>query len=264
MRQFGIISSSVWRSKRFRQLESDLACLTYIYLHTTTHGNSAGAFIVSPEIAALEMKRDPVQVRAAFEELAEVKLIRYDPEEELVQIINFFKFNSPTSRKHLAGPLRIINDALPSSPVRDAAAVELVLSMHERASGWANNVEAKGVFLQEAATIIKTLHLEAMLCGPEFGLEIDLLIGLSNDLLITLPIQEQGKDQGDNKTTDKTTETTRRQQDHGAGSAKSGVSAQRGPPSSPAEGSQSGRSKVPSDVQADIDALSARARGAKQ
>lgn len=219
---------------------------------------------MSPEIAALEMKRDPVQVRAAFEELAEVKLIRYDPDEELVQIINFFKYNSPTSRKHLAGPLRIINEALPSSPVRDAAAVELVLSMYERATGWANTVEAKGVFLQEAATIIQTLQLQDVLCGPEFDLDLGLLIGLSNDLLISLPIQEEGKDQGDNKTTDKTTETTRRQQDQGGGSSNSGGYAQRGPPSPPAEGSQSGRSKVPGDVQADIDALTAKAAVGKR
>lgn len=264
MRQFGIISSSVWRSKRFRQLNSDLARLTYIYLHTTSHGNSAGAFIVSPEIAALELKRDGADVRTAFEELAEVKLIRYDPEEELVQIVNFFKFNSPTSRKHLAGPLRIITDALPASPVRDAAAIELILSMYDRASGWANNVEAKGVFLQEAATLVKSMHLQEMLCGDDFDLDIELLIGLSNDLLIELPIQGKEKDQGDNKTTDKTKTTIRRQQDHGASSSNSGDTAQRVPPSPPADGGQSGRSKVPSDVQADIDALSARARGAKR
>lgn len=262
MRQFGVISTSVWRSKRFRQLNSDLARLTYIYLHTTTHCNSAGVFIVSPEIAALELKRDGTDVRAAFEELAEVKLIRYDPDEEMVQIVNFFKFNSPTSRKHLAGPLRIIN-AMPCSQVRDAAAIELIIAMYDRASGWANNVEAKGVFLQEAATLLKSMHLQESICSAEFDLDIELLIGLSNDLLVELPIQEQGKDQGDNKTKDKTKTTTRRQQDHGAISSNSGDTAQRVPPSPPADGGQSGRSKVPIDVQAEIKAMEARARGAK-
>lgn len=208
MRQFGIISSSIWRSKRFRQLSTDLARLTYLYLHTTTHGNSVGAFVLPPEMAALELKRPAKDVRKALEELAKVNLIRHDSEEELIQIVNFFRYNSPSSRKQLAGPLRFVRDALPASPVRDAVACDLVVAMYERAQTWDKDVEARGAFLNEAAKLVKEMRLQDRLCSPEIGLSIELLKGLSDDLLIELPIQLILSEHSNNTTTQTHTTNT--------------------------------------------------------
>lgn len=192
MRQFGIIASSIWRSKRFRALSSDLARLTYLYLHTTKHGNSIGTFEMPPELAALDMRRDADEVRQGLQELCDVRLIRHDPEEELVQIVKFFRFNSPSSRKQLAGPLRIVREALPSSWVRDAVACDLVVAMYERAMGWGTDVEARAAFLHEAAQLVKEFRLQELICSPEIALEKDLQIALSEALLIDLPIQGNG------------------------------------------------------------------------
>lgn len=152
MRQFGIIGGSIWKSKRFRQLETDLSRLTYLYLHTTSYGNSAGAFVLPPEMTALDLKVSPDTVRGAYLELAQVNLIRYDPDEELLQIANFFRFNPISSRKHLAGPTRIL-DALPESPVRAIAVAELVANLVTRTSEWQSKVTRLQAQLQtESAT----------------------------------------------------------------------------------------------------------------
>ena len=260
MRQFGIIATSLWRSKRFRALSSDLARLTYIYLHTSPHGNSVGAYVLPPELAALDMRRDPEEVRKALKELAEVKLIRQDPEEELIQIINFFRFNSPSSRKQLAGPLKIVRDSLPGSPVRDATACDLVVAMFQRAQTWENTVDAKGAFLQEAANLVRDLRLHQTLTSPDLALSMDLQIALSEALLIDLAIvKKQDTHTQTDTTTDTQTQThTTTQTERGSG----GEVARSAPPSPPADSGRSGR-KPPEDLQRTIAEMHARSRGAK-
>lgn len=249
MRNFGVISTSIWRSKRFRMLACDLSKLVYMYLHTTTHGTSAGVFVNPPELAALEMRQDAELIRDAYEELSEVGLIRYDSEEEMVQIVGFFKHNGPTSRKHLAGPLAIIYNSLPQSFVRDAAAIELVASIYERALTWDVSVEARAVFLSEAAKLIKNLHLEDAICDPKFGLDIGLLIGLSEDLLIDLPIQrEKKKNTTKTKTTIPTKTTTK----------TITTTKTKGPISQDSPKTEKTGRKPPDDVQKKIDALTGK------
>jgi hypothetical protein len=268
MRQFGIISSSIWRNKRFRQLESDLARLVYLYLHTTTHGNSAGAFVLPPEMAALELKVPADDVRAAFVNLADAQLIRYDPEEELIQIINFFRFNAISSRKHLQGPVRIIQ-ALPYSPVRDCAACDLILAMFERREEWREKatrlrhsdqrsdhgeaqkiLDAMGGFDSTAAALVKEKKLEPMLTSQEIGIDANTLERLGEALLIPLshtPIEtptdttdkekNKEKEKEKTKTTDKIKTTERGMQ--------GGEVPQSRPPSPPAD---SGRSSGMANV----------------
>lgn len=270
MRQFGIISSSIWRSKRFRQLESDLARLVYLYLHTTTHGNSAGAFVLPPEMAALELKVPADDVRAAFVNLAEARLIRYDPEEELIQIVNFFRFNAISSRKHLQGPVRIIQ-ALPYSPVRDCAACDLILAMFERREEWREKasrlrhseqrsdhveaqkiLEAMGGFDSTAADLVKEMKLEPMLTSQEIGLDANTLDRLGEALLIPLsntPIESPSditdteKNKEKEKTTDKTKTTDKITDKTTERGLQGGEVPQSCPPSPPANSGRSGSMK---------------------
>ena len=247
-----MVASSVWRSRKFRGLRTDTARLTYFYLHTTTHGNSAGVFVLPPEMAAVEMRVDADAIRDSFAELREVQLIRYDPGEELVQIRNFFRFNVITSRKHLAGPLRVIR-SMPKCEVTQAAACDLVVAIHDRAKGWDRTVDARGPFMQEAATLVREMHLERMLCSPEIGLPIALQIALSDDLLITLPIQGNGNGEGNDTETE--TDTIRRQD----GDKKEIREAEnRAPPDPQSESSRSGRS-VPDDLAQIVRSMAERA-----
>lgn len=276
MRQFGIISSSIWRSRRFRQLSSHAARLVYLYLHTTTHGNSAGAFVLPAEMAALEMKLPPDEVRAAYHELAAVRLVRYDPEEELLQIVNFFRFNAIASRKHLQGPMRIVM-ALPRSPVRDCAACDLVVSMWHRREEWRDKVrrlrasetrtdqqeaqkieEAIAGFDSAAADLVKDLDLADALSSEEIGLDAATLDSLGAALMIPLshtpietPTDTTDTDKDKNKTTEKTTEKTT-DKDKTTERGSGGEVARRRPPSPPADGGRSGVATAADEVVADL------------
>jgi hypothetical protein len=249
-----MVASSVWRSRKFRALTSDAARLAYFYLHTTTHGNSAGVFVLPPEMAAVEMRVPAESVRSSFAELNAAGLIRYDPEEELVQITNFFRFNVITSRKHLAGPLRMVR-SMPHCWVKQAAACDLVVAIHDRARGWDKTIDAKGPFMQEAANLIREMHLEPVICSPEIGLPMDLLIALSDDLLIALPIQGNGNGNGNKTDTD--TDTRRRQD---GDKTEIRESFDRAPTDPLADGSRPGR-YVPEDIGAQIANLQAKTKG---
>lgn len=240
-----MIGSRVWRSSKFRALDSIEARLVYLYLHTSAHGNSAGCFHISPALIAAESKVSDVE--AALAELERVGLIRRDPSEDLVQIVAFFTFNMPSSRKQLAGPLAIL-EAIPRGPVLNALRAELAVALYTRAQEWEPTVEARGVFLNEAAKLIKAGGGTAIETGS-VEVEDDILIALSEALLIDLSnglsIQKKrkrngkdhdhGKDHGED-------------QDHGEDHGE-GVQGERF------------KKKSPEDIQATIDALGAKARG---
>ena len=101
MRRFGMIGSRVWRSEKFRKLGGTDPKLLYLYLHSCSHGNSAGCFHISPTLIAAET--GIANVEACLADLDRVGLIYRDPAEDLVQIRAFFAFNMPASRKQLAG-----------------------------------------------------------------------------------------------------------------------------------------------------------------
>ena len=189
MRKFGIVGSTLWRSDKFRLVGSD-AKLTYVYLLTSIHGNSAGAFVLPPPLAAMDMRRDLDAVEKDYDDLARVGLIRYDSDDGLVQITNFFRFNAPSSRKHLAGP-KVIIDMLPSSPVRDLAICELVVSMVLRAREWKGRKEAadaRADFLHDADQMIKKNNLLPVLMGADLGLSDEVLELIEDELSIGLSI----------------------------------------------------------------------------
>jgi hypothetical protein len=232
MRNFGIIGTSVWRSQRFRHIagkDRDGAQLTYLYLQTTVHGNSAGTFVLPPEMAALDRQRKPAEVRQHYEELRHVGLIRYDSAEEIVQLMGFYRFNSLGSRKHMAGPLHVIR-SLPQSYVRNLAACDLVVAMFERRQEWAAKVRTKRhskergaetevMKLLDAMTevdewiadLIREMRLQSMIAAPEVGLSNATLDALCETLSIALsdtPIERRIDTHSDTTETEKETEKT--------------------------------------------------------
>ncbi len=260
-RPFGLVASSIWRSKKFRALPSDADRLAYLYLHTTPHGNSIGAFVLPPELANLELRSTPDAVNSSFEALHRVGLIRYDASEELVQIRNFFTFNSFSSRKHFAGSWKVFN-SLPDCRLKEMVACDIVVSLFNRATSWEGKVEAndaRGQFLNDAAQIIKTRRLQTLICSPELGISIDVLIPLSEQVLIPLPIQQRQETETETQTERNTDTETETQTDiETAGISKIGRSASE-PPASPAGGSRAARN-TPEDVAAIIKGLGAGKR----
>lgn len=261
-RVFGMVASSIWRSRKFRSLSTNDARLAYLYLHTCPHGNSVGAFILPPELANLELRSTPETVRQSFGELVKAGLARYDDEEELIQIVNFYEFNPFGSRKHYAGSYRVFH-ALPECHLKNLIACDMALALCRQAMKWEANVEARAVFFHDAGALIKARKLEELICSPEIGAPDDILIGVSIEVLIPLPIQQRQKQETETETY---TETGYRDihrdihgDIHGNGAAQFlEGGAVRGQTDPLADGSRSGRKPSPetAEIIADLSAKS--------
>lgn len=187
-----MIGARVWRSSKFRALKNTDARLLYLYLHTCTHGNSAGCFHISPTLIAAEAGVEGVD--EALTDLEDVGLILRDPSEDLVQLRSFFAFNVPHSRKQLAGPLAVL-EALPRGRLRDAVSGELAVAVHEKALTFSGDHDARGAFMHHAAELMRGGGISSVNRG-DIALSDAQRIALSEDLLIALSIQGHGKDQG--------------------------------------------------------------------
>lgn len=274
-----MISTSVWRSRRFLALQTGEARMLYLYLHTTKHGNSAGTFEMPPEMAFLETKIDVDVIRESFIDMRSNGLIRYDEDEQLVQIRGFYKFNAISSRKHLQGPLKVL-DGLPDCDVKKLSVCDLAISIHERAVEWRDKIswlirgesrkqkgdaeslmQARAAFLEIAQEMIKRHRCQSLIFSTEIGLPEKQRIALSEDLLIPLSIQGEGKDQGKGNGEDQDQDQGKDQDQDHPGTAKKRNAALSTPTSSPAEGSRSGRGKVDDQTQRTIAELTAKAKG---
>lgn len=149
MREFGKISSSITRSKKFRKLDDDRAQLVYLLLHISESGNSIGCFHMPPDRLAIEIRKPIEHIEDAYQRLIEIGLIRYEYEEEFIQIVGFMAHTPPSSFKHLAGVEKLFRN-VPKGNLKDQLANEIADALIEKADGWSDEIESKSVFLERA------------------------------------------------------------------------------------------------------------------
>lgn len=124
MRDFSKVSPTLWHSERFNSLTSDDAKLTYLYLLTSEHQNSAGCYRLPDAYAAADLRWQLDRYRAARVELENAGLIRFDASASVVMITRWFRFNPPMNSSHLKG-IKHILARLPSQQIWEEAAAEL-------------------------------------------------------------------------------------------------------------------------------------------
>jgi len=107
MRDYGKISTSIWNSRKFRALPTDDSKMLYFYLHTCTHVNSVGCFILREGYAAEDLGWDRERYQKGIETLSEGGLIQYDDHEKLVRIVNFFRFDPFANVNHAKGAVKL-------------------------------------------------------------------------------------------------------------------------------------------------------------
>lgn len=105
---FGLISKTIWHSKRFRSLKDPLAKLVYHYLHTNDHRNSAGCYELRRGYASYDLDISLEDYDRAMHSAIDSGLVAYDAEREIVLIYGFFRFNPITNSKHEAGARKCI------------------------------------------------------------------------------------------------------------------------------------------------------------
>ncbi len=106
MREFGKIKTTVWASKKFKQVSIPLSKVLYLYLHCNTHGNSIGCYYVTKGYMLGDIRLSEVSIEAidrAINELSDLGLIKWDDDEEIVYLIDFLKHSPLTNRKHAMG-----------------------------------------------------------------------------------------------------------------------------------------------------------------
>jgi len=111
MRQYSKISPTIWRSKKFRKLNSDDARLVYFYLITCPHSNSAGCYDLPYVYGSADLGWNVERFKTAIDSLSKVELIAFDEDENTVLIVNWAKFNPPTNAKHALGLINELESA---------------------------------------------------------------------------------------------------------------------------------------------------------
>lgn len=110
MRDYSKIYTSIWKSKKFRNLDSDDARYFYFYLHTCPHVNSVGCFVLPIGYATADLRWPEDKVRKAIESLCEVSLIGFHWSEGVVRIVGFLRHDPFTNAKHAAGAIKAALD----------------------------------------------------------------------------------------------------------------------------------------------------------
>lgn len=154
------VARSIWRSRKFRSLTDELDQLVYLHILTAPSCNSVGCYILPPELAAVEMKRDAAKVKASVKRVEKAGLIRVDWDEFLVGITGFMENAQPTNRRHLTGIVNIL-EGLPRCDVMLDTAADVCVAAAAQALDWGVKVEASGAFLDTAHGLVKRWSLEA-------------------------------------------------------------------------------------------------------
>jgi hypothetical protein len=135
-RRFRMVGVSVWKSRRFRALPSEGCRFAYIYALTNRHTTNIGLYELPPEYMASDLSIPVEDAEQRLIALSSSGLIRYDWDENLLALDNWFEFNAIDSRKHLAGALTSLDEYSQTSPLTTHTLLLIASSMIERATGW--------------------------------------------------------------------------------------------------------------------------------
>ncbi len=116
--EFGLLSKSLWHSKRFRSMGDPVSKLVYCYLHTCKHRNSIGCYNLPTIYAPIDLDIAPEDFDRAMDRGIDSGLIHYDRDLEIVLIVDFFRFNPLTNIKHAMGARKCV-ESLPDCELRD-------------------------------------------------------------------------------------------------------------------------------------------------
>lgn len=133
---WGAIGSEVWRSRKFRPLP-DLARIAYIYVHACPHRTPIGLFRLPIPFIADDLDRGAEECRAAISQLAQVRLIEYDADEALIWIRNWEARNAPDGPLEAIGRMSRNYDKAPDHDLTVAAFLTFTKDIMDRASGLA-------------------------------------------------------------------------------------------------------------------------------
>ncbi|WP_127143185.1 hypothetical protein [Pelagibacterium montanilacus] len=118
--KFTKVYPAIWSSARFNSLASPDAKLLLLYLMTSKHQCSAGAYHLPDGYAATDLEWPQDKYRSTRAELVEAGLILFDEENATVYICDWFKWCPAQNPKHAQAVQRMIVE-LPSESIAERA-----------------------------------------------------------------------------------------------------------------------------------------------
>jgi len=106
-REFGLISTSIWNSRKFCGLKSDDAKLLYFYLLTCPSVNSLGCYVMKPGYAAADLGWDVIRYTDGIDALCKAYLISIDNPENLIRVHDFMTHSEIMNVKHGIGATKM-------------------------------------------------------------------------------------------------------------------------------------------------------------
>ena len=101
MRSYSKISHALWQSERFNNLPSDDARYLYLFLLTSSHQTSAGAYRLPDGYACADLRWPPERYIKARQQLVDADLLAFDADCSVIFIRRWFKHNPPMNDSHL-------------------------------------------------------------------------------------------------------------------------------------------------------------------
>lgn len=131
---FGVMGSTVWRSRRFRPL-ADPARTLYFYLHANPHRNAIGLYRLPLVWIADDIAREVDYCRDAMADLVSAGLADFDATEALVRVRNWEFKNAPQGPQEAVGRMLKGFDEAPRHDYTGAAFLCFARDVAHRARG---------------------------------------------------------------------------------------------------------------------------------
>ncbi|MCJ8053877.1 hypothetical protein GB928_018635 [Shinella curvata] len=119
--KFSMVSRTIWRSERFRALESHRAQLLFFYYLTCEHQNALGCFRLPDGYAISDLGWTLQEYQVSKAECIGVGLIDCDDETQEILVVKWLENNPPQNQKHLQGLIKA-NLAIESDDFRNRLA----------------------------------------------------------------------------------------------------------------------------------------------
>jgi len=101
--KFSMVSRSIWRSARFKRVNSDKGKLAFFYFLACEHQNGLGCYRLPDGYAIDDLGWTPEEYREAKAECEHAQLIQYDTGTQELLIEKWLENNPAQNRKHLTG-----------------------------------------------------------------------------------------------------------------------------------------------------------------
>jgi hypothetical protein len=131
--KFTMVTPSVWRSGRFRQMPNDSARLLFMYLLSNPHQNSIGAYRLPDGYALADLGWESEKYEAARTALITADMAVYDPDTEEVMVRRWFQNCPPQNEKHEIGMRRMV-EMIESDEIRGLVETEFQAAVALRKS----------------------------------------------------------------------------------------------------------------------------------